>query len=458
MKRDLALLYLLTAWPLVLLQIIFTPPFQTPDEPHHFLRAIQIADGRIGGQRISATLAGGHIEANAQVVALAFKPLAHDLDKRLQIADLARVGTLKWGASPKLPADFDNTAIYPPTLYLPSAIAVKLGRAFGLSILETYYLSRFVLGSLGVGMAALSLMWCRKGRSFLFLLLSLPYTLSTFASVSQDAMSIAFTAIAFSGLSFYAQARRDMPPWARIGLALSLGTVVGGRLPLIPIMALPLLPTAAAPDRRSLWRRVVEGSVGALPIVLALWCAFVAKIAFRAGDGVSPFDQAAFLLGHPAAVVSVVETTLKLLGGALFREFVSVLGWWDGMQPAWYYGFIGAVLALSLLAESFSTLAGMGIRAALLVLALALAACSSVLLVMYLAWTPVGAAVIDGIQGRYFFVPVAACILALPSLKLHFDQHDQGRWSTGASLLLCVAVASVNLIAVPLTILTRFYI
>lgn len=458
MKRDLALLYLLTAWPLVLLQIVVTPPFQMPDEPHHFMRALQVANGQIGGQRISETLAGGSIEANVQSVALAFKALAHDLGSRLQIADLARIAALRWGDSPKNPADFDNTAIYPPTLYLPAALAVKLGRASGLSILGTYYLARLIVGSLGVGMAALSLAWCRRGRTTLFLLLSLPLTLSTFASVSQDAMGIACGSLAVAGLSFFAQARREMPAWARSGVALLLGAVVGGRLPLIPLMVLAVLPTGAAPHRRALWRRALEASVGVLPIVLALWCASVAKIAFRAGDGVSPPDQVAVLLHHPAAAVEVMTNTLTLLGGAFFREFVSVLGWWDGMRPAWYYGFIAVAMALSVLADCLSTALGFGWRAALLILGAALSACAGVLLALYAAWTPVGSALVDGVQGRYFFVPVAACVLALPRLALRLESIARSRWSDGAMLLPCIAAAGVNLVALPLTILNRYYI
>src|SRR5258705_2366288 len=35
------------------------PPFQNPDEPNHFLRAAQLADGRLLGTRFSTTGADG---------------------------------------------------------------------------------------------------------------------------------------------------------------------------------------------------------------------------------------------------------------------------------------------------------------------------------------------------------------------------------------------------------------
>ncbi len=66
------------------------PPFQNPDEPTHFLRAAQVADGGLVG-------------------------------------------------SP-------NTAIYPPLFYAPSAIGVLAGRVAGMTVVQTLVVSRLLTG------------------------------------------------------------------------------------------------------------------------------------------------------------------------------------------------------------------------------------------------------------------------------------------------------------------------
>ncbi len=73
----------------------------------------------------------------------------------------------------------------------------------------------------------------------------------------------------------------------------------------------------------------------------------------------------------------------------------------------------------------------------------------------YLAWTPVGAPIVDGVQGRYFILPAMVLAVSLP----RFERPGE-RMGIGLSWLqqaLCTAVALTDLWVVPTTLIHRYY-
>ncbi|WP_237482310.1 DUF2142 domain-containing protein [Lichenibacterium dinghuense] len=454
-----ALLYLLLALPVVLFQVFGTPPFQMPDEPRHFMRAVQIAGGGLLGHRYDDTFSGGDLEIAAQDVAVAFRPLALDTEKRLDLAVVAHIATLRWGMTGKTPALFENTSIYPPTLYAPASLAIRLGKALDLTILSTYYLARLAMGLSGLLLATLAIRTCAIGRNALFVFLSFPFVLSAFGSISQDGLAISAGALAVALCSRYLAEDRAMPVAIRAGVALLLGAVVGARLPLAPLLALLVIPTSSSrPGLRP--ADLAASALCLVPVSLSLLCAAVAKIPFRAQDGVAPADQVAFVLRHPAGVVQTLWTTMAEHGGEFAREMVSVLGWWSGMGPSFFYWWIAGCLAAALTIDMCMPAPARSDRSRLLALGAAIVATLGVFATFYVAWTPVGGAQIEGVQGRYFVVPALASLLALPRFS-PAAAYVATLWPSQVLLVLgraiCLGVGCLDLWAVPTTILARYY-
>lgn len=457
----LSFLYLVLALPVVLFQVFGTPPFQMPDEPRHFMRALQIADGRLLGRRDGDTFSGGDLETAAQDVAVAFRPLALDSDRRLDPAVLARLAPLRWRTTPKTPALFENTSIYPPTFYAPAALAIRTGKAIDLPILWTYYLARLTMGLTGLGLATLAIHLCDRGRTVLFVALSLPLALSAFASLSQDGVAIAAGALAVALWSRSLAADRPMPLATRAVAALLLGAVVGARLPLLPLLALLLLPTDARSGLRPRTSTLLVSALSLLPVGFSLVCAAAAKVPFRVADGVAPDRQMAFVLHAPTRAFGALSTTLEEHAGEFLREMVSVLGWWSGMLPSVYYAWIALCLVGAVAIDILGPRDGFARWAKLVTVALAIAASLGVFVSFYLAWTPVGGPVIEGVQGRYFIVPTLVLCLALPRFAPRATDRlvDPDRRPLAvAQVVLCAAVGLFNLWAVPYTILSRYYL
>ncbi len=452
--------YLLLAFPVVLLLVYATPPFQVADEANHFLRAVQVETGHLIATKRGNQAAGGEIDGQAIDVSRAFDDLKFHPDHKLETSLLAREDGPRWGEQPKTFADFANTAIYPPFFYAPAAIGIKLGKLFGLSILETLYVARLINALCATALAGTALALCGKGRAALGVILSLPMVLSLFGSVSPDALSIASGSFVVALWSRYLARDEDIPVWPRCIAAGLLGAIIAARVPLMPLYGLILLPTSG---RRRLFSRtwlsrsdMLSIVVGLTPIAFGLLGAHAAKIPFRANDGVAPIVQLAGLLHDPVRIITVMTSTLHDLGIGYLRQMVGVLGWLDTDFPPQFYGWMGLCVVVAIAIECLGPERGFrGWNAALLVCGI-VAAVLGVFFALYLAWTPVGMAAIDGVQGRYFFVPAMFLVAVLPTFG-RATRNPRGRLIDAGRLAICTMAGLVNLWIVPITILNRYY-
>ena len=453
----LALLFLVLALPTVLVQVYLTPPIQVADEENHFLRALQIADGHVFGRRIGGDNAGGTLDPAAPALAHGFDALKFRPDLKLDLHAYAKAAALRWGSGPVAPTAFPNTAIYPFFLYLPASAGLAVGRALDMPVLDCFYLGRLATALTSVALAALALAVCGRGRSLLFVVLCSPMTLSLFASVSQDAMAIALGAVAAATWSGYVTRSLAIPAAARAAIALALGAVAAARIPLIPLYVLALMPTRFPPGGRPRPRviDVMAATAGLVPLAIGIYGAHAAKVAFREGDGVSPVGQLRWLALHPVDAVAVAARTLADDTLRHAHEFVGVLGWLDTDLPPSFYAWTGLCALAALLIDAAASGRSIAGWWRFLPPAAVLVSSAGVFGAFYLAWTPVGAPIVDGVQGRYFIVPALVLAVSLPG----FCRAGEGPRSglEALQLALCGAVAAVNLFVVPVTLLHRYY-
>ena len=282
-------------------------------------------------------------------------------------------------------------------------------------------------------------------------------TLSLFASVSQDAIAIALGALAAATWSRYVARGVAMPAAVRAVVALALGAVAAARIPLIPLYVLAVLPT-----RRSIRTRprprladAAAAAAGFIPFAIGIYGAHAAKIAFRGEDGVSPINQLHWIALHPFEAVAVVERTLEADTVRHLRELVGVLGWLDTDLSPEFYTWMGVCVVTAFLIDAATGGRNISGFWRFMPAAAVLASSAGVFGAFYLAWTPVGAPIVDGVQGRYFIVPAMVLAVSLPGFNRLGERVGAGlEW---LQLMLCSAVALTDLWEVPTVIFHRYY-
>ena len=62
-NKNIKFIYLFLVVPIIMFQVFFTPPFQTPDSPNNFDRAYQVSNGLLIGRKLNS-VSGGYLNNN----------------------------------------------------------------------------------------------------------------------------------------------------------------------------------------------------------------------------------------------------------------------------------------------------------------------------------------------------------------------------------------------------------
>lgn len=136
------------------------------------------------------------------------------------------------------------------------------------------------------------------------------------------------------------------------------------------------------------------------------------------------------------------------------NDMACMLGWLDRKLPFPFYTVVGCRIVLAVLLDAGERSTDAVPRRMWLTIGLALMTIGSVFGALYLAWTPIGADVVDSVQARYLLlsamllavsVPIVSCARVVSSPVLR-----------AVRVVLCFGFAAVNLWIVPFTRLHRY--
>lgn len=390
--------YIVLATIVVILSAFITPPFMVADESNHFFRAVQLSQGGLVGRRLANGWAGGMLPQPVLNFGYGLDELRFDQTARADGALMRAVRIYHWQGN-AVPANFPNTALYPPQFYLPGALALSIARQLHLSVLSSFYAARIASGLFCVGISALALRLCApQARLWLVFCLSLPEVLGLYGSLSQDGPFIACAVLACALLSRCRLQNRAGEIAAAVFL---LALFVSAKPPYLAVLFLPLLLV----DARSF--KFTLALVAVSFVAVLCWCFWGLRplaVPLRHGD-VSPLRQMHHLIVHPLLIGQLLYHSFILGGPRLLEGAIATTGWVDVLMPRWYYALwlAAGLLAAGLYAVNFlqacqpASLIRLG-----LLLALVFAAGAGVSLSIYLTWDDVGQNAVQGLLGRYF--------------------------------------------------------
>lgn len=389
---------------------LLTPPLQVPDEGNHLFRAASVARGQVLPRPVQGK-GGAELDAGLVALDVLFPPVDEAKGVRIDATRLAKGAQLRW-AGHDAPAQFPNTAVYGPLPYLPQAAALAFARLTNLPLLQSLTAARAANAIAAVLVGFLALRACGRGRLALFYVLAMPMTLFLDGSASQDALLIA----GFALLTALLSRRETAPdPWDAAALALVVVVMAWGRPPYLVFLLL-LVGQAGPAGRRTVL------ALAAL-IAAAAWQLRVGAQYVDLRDGVSAARQLHLLLAEPARIAAVAAETLSEKGQAYAEQMVGVFGWADWGLWWDYYPIAWAGFALALVGEAFRDDAHAVVPrrprpwragARLALAAALLLAAGGIFAGLYLTWTPVGHAIVDGVQGRYFLPMLPLLVFLLP--------------------------------------------
>lgn len=430
---------------LSLLYIFVTPPFQTPDEPAHFVRALSLARGEPAA--VAGPVGGGSwIPGDAARLIREWIRLAPGLHQkehydrghfeRSRAIERSAASTFIPKAAARQPSRINSnaTAYLPIAHAIPAAVAVVC-HLIDAPILVTFYLMRLanaLIASILVGLAV-AISPCYRWA--LAMVALLPMMISLRASLSPDSLVLAAGLVAVALIWRIGTDGFTAAGFAALLLTSALITSVKIPYVVVPLLYL-MVPTLRFPSAKV---RVL--SILLLASILATSCA---ASLWWVGHGVSAPSTTIetrkgpqAVLADPGEFVIRAADTFTRNGGQYLAEVVGKLGWLNVHLPQ---GIPLAVLVVLALVSLFSPGAGLPSLMRWTAPLLAGAGVTLVCLALY-AYAPVDRAGIDGLQGRYFlpFLPLVLPILRAPSLI--DTKGRRAAFATVATILVVNAVA-----------------
>ena len=356
--------------------VFLTPPLQVPDEAAHYWRACAIAHGTLQpapqfGHGFTAVPAGEReLGIRGGRPFAEFRSIPY-IDERVVV---------------RYPLSLS------PLPFLPQAIGVAIGDALHLRPLAAFYLGRLLNLAASLALIALAIRVYRDARWIIAVCALLPMTLFMCASFSPDAMTMAMAflamALALAG-----------SPWV---IAATIGVALCKPYLLIPLVVLASASGAPAPRRRN-----IAIATAVAVIAGAFLSSTFAKTSATFMRGfVDERAQLANIAHHPLHVLAVVARDLAQHAVVYTRQLIGTLGWLNVPLP----DVVIAAVAALLLLVALTTGPRLTVAQRVLAFVIAIASIITVELSEYIAWTAVGADVVEGVQGRYF-IPILPLLL-----------------------------------------------
>ena len=448
-----------------------------PDESAQFDRAFQVASGGFAPLRLpdadGLPVYGGAVPGSAVHVATFAGPPSQLGRQADQWRPLFHPGPGYAAAlaeplnSDRVVVWFPNTAAYSPVPYLPAAVGVKVAELLDLSIGHAWTLMRLVqvLAYTLVAAAGLFALRTSRFRWAALAIALLPTAIYQTGVVSADAVT---NAVAFTFLALVTKAVVLTPRTQRVALnrwEYSLLLLCAVALPLMKptyfilsllVLAVPTrLGRAATSELRSQWWRFLPAAGATVLSIagVAWWSALSAGttqgMGWMRGPSerhlVQPDHQLAFVVGHPLDVLGIGVRTLAMDDWSYLTSFFGQMGYALGSNLV--TPVVGAVCTTVALVLGLRYAApGHAGRARTLWLALVwLVSFAAIFGTLYLAFTPLHASFVTGVQGRYF-VPLGLLGVAV-AMQVMPGRPDPGsrtlRRTEALVFVLCAAALVV---------------
>lgn len=416
-----------------LIFIVLTPPGFNADEPNHFFRALQIANGNLFGHPISHDEFSDMVTRPPESFGGSVPRSAGQLFEMSHVFPIdgtmgggSRTSQIDWKAmggipirSEQMTVGMSNVEIYSPVTYIPTIIAYYVGRLLNLPILAVFYLSKFLNLAVALALSWAAIKIAPRGKWIILMLSILPTTIIQFCSVSADPVTIGLCFLAFSMTLRVAlqEAAVQLHQWLAlmavfvgVGLSKPVYILIAGMMVAIPLC-----------NRRA---RTLKSMASWLSVIVvggaaAFWWQHVTSSvppSFQTIEKVH--QQYMFLANNPMLGVRTLLYTYLTNFGAPRNFYTTFIGSgvWEHvfLSTLFIYALCGA-LSLAPLIRDRDESEWTGTRTVrctfsigLILLFVVAAAATGVGL--YGIWTDPRLVTITGLQGRYF-IPFAPLLL-----------------------------------------------
>lgn len=432
--------------------IFIFPPFQVIDEPSHFFRAYQLAQGEIFGVK-KDDMTGGYLPSSVVQAPEKYSRLVFHYEEKVKPGDIKADLGVDTNAKDTKFMVFNNTVVYPPLTYLPQALGIKLSMLFNASPVVSLYFARIASLVCWIVLVYLAIRIIPVGKWALVVIALFPMMLTQAASASSDATINSVSIITISIIIALAAKDWGAKTNKRLLLGLAGAGIVLSLLKLPALMILLLCLIIPSDRFKLLWGKVRFLAVLAVVVaaIVLLWNYFALHLRVDLRPDVSASEQLQFILAYPAEFIKLfVYYPLQVRFDQTIMQMYGWLGWNEIKIPMWIALINFLFLFISLCEPAFKKVT-FKMPDRLLSLATLLLASFVITTLLYLTWMPVGFGQLYDLWGRYYVALLPILIVIIGGL-FYVDQMTWSRFRKGIIFItpICLLISTV-------LVLNRYY-
>jgi uncharacterized membrane protein len=444
-KLRVHVIYLVVALPFGMVFVFLTPPMQVPDEFVHFVRSSEISE--LDFLQLNQTIPLSFVKFSEKssvtkqyetlpALTKAFSVIRHDNEKRV--------------------AHWSYWYVVP---YIPQGIGIFLAKQCTNSVQAIFYAGRMANLVAAILLIFLAIRIIPHYKWLTALIACMPMAITQMASFSYDALNISLS------LLFIAQVLRLKVPQAskidtrKIIALIITGVLLASGRPVYTCLGLLFLiipPENFGSNRKFLGLfLLLLISMAVVPYLFFIIRSWFALPETRLPlPWMEPSGQIDFIRHNFFSFITILGRSLYVGSGFIIESYVGILGWVDNPLPG---GFIYGYLVVMMLTALFHNRPHyrLTVRDKLLSLLILVIGILAIEISLYLTWTPIGAPLINGFQGRYL-IPFSLLFFML----LHNGfLHKTARILISAflELLLCCTIF-FSMVFTIVTILSKYYL
>lgn len=373
-----------------------------PDEMMHYMRAYDIADGNF----IAAADASGEVmrefPGNLFIGGNNYQEYFAQSASRLDYVNTAEIS-------------YTNAALYSPLSYLPQALGIFIARLFTDNAMAVFYTARIFNFAFGTALVYFAIKLIPFGKFTIFTVALMPMFLHQQISLSADVItnSLALFSVALALKISHEECKHPKRYLALLSVCLIVMTMCK-IVYLLFILLIFTVPSRLFQNKRNAWIFKFSILLAALAVNM-LWMVISSRYFVEFQEGVNIAEQIKFVLSNPITYLWILLKTfigsfptmfLTMLGASLGTLNIGLSQW--GLLP---YACL-LIIAICVVCDSQQIKKSFKLTQFLIFAGTTVLICSA----LYAQWTPVGAAQINGLQGRYFIPIILPFALFLPQL------------------------------------------
>lgn len=420
---------------------VINPPFQECDGPSHFYKAMDVSYGNILGSFGNFSHGDGVINVPENVSDISYRQITPNGSEGSEY-----VNYLKTHKFSNVKVEMTYYESVTSIVYWPQGLGIFIGRALNLSIYGVILMGRLfnLLTYVMLGFFAIRFIPCYK--NLLAMLAVMPLSIYQAASLSQDAVLNGFGFLFIALCLYYAFDENVKLSWKHTLLLgfLLLGMFLCKYVYACMGLLVFLIPKNKFESNRKYWKAF---AITLIPF--AILCIYIMS---RVSTGISGLQavggassdmtQLQYLMANPLAGVKVIFSTVLVQTNEYLQQ-LNILG-----------SLNYPLSMLMIIVPCFLTTVGMldgqsmdgkiKVRQRVLLIVTFIITAVAVMLGLYIAdgyANPVGAAVVRGVQGRYFIILIVLPFIALVSDKIkHNINHFTIKVSAIMGIMLLYAL------------------